>query len=203
MSKACLLAAVCALALLAQGSVAARGAPDSFGRANAMPGAKLLYNQNSDGNGSFVLSQNFTSGNDAAADDFVVPKKREWTIGEVDVTGVYFNGSGPATSESVTFYSNNDGLPGKPVKGGSFTGLKGTDNDGSFAIKLPRKGLKLKAGHYWVSVGANCSLDCGEWGWEETDTIHGYQAVWESGGAAWEPLGADLLFDLRGKRRRD
>src|SRR5580692_5534344 len=70
-------------------------------------GAKMLYNQNSNSIDEALDSQNFTSTysktfNSVGADDFVVPKNKTWTITEVDVSGVFYQGSGPATSEDVT-----------------------------------------------------------------------------------------------------
>src|ERR1700731_3221642 len=70
----------------------------------------ILYNQNSNDEGIAIVSQNFTSGSSGAvfdsqgADDFVVPAGHKWTVGEVDVTGVYSNGKGPASSENVFFF---------------------------------------------------------------------------------------------------
>ncbi|MEI9932952.1 MAG: hypothetical protein WDM89_21075 [Rhizomicrobium sp.] len=57
-------------------------------------------------------------------------------------------------------------MPGKGVKGGEVDNAAGSDSSGSFAIPLG-KGVALKAGHYWVSVVANCSFSggCGQWGW--------------------------------------
>ena len=100
------------------------------------------------------------------------------------------------------------------MKHGTFDGLKGTADDGSFAIKLPGKGITLQAGTYWVSVGADCSFEggCGEWGWETSSVVHGYMAMWRSCEAGsctnWETLGqccsssGDFMFDLRGVARR-
>ena len=72
----------------------------SDGTISPLTRANILYNQNSDDAGSPLNSQNYTSGssqfNDQAADDFVIPKGQTWRITEVDVTGVYFNGSGTA-----------------------------------------------------------------------------------------------------------
>lgn len=191
---------------------AERTATSFFGRLEPVSsGVQILYNQNSNGNGSTIFSDNYTSGtytsqDSQGADDFVVPKGKTWTVTEVDVTGVYFNGSGPSTQD-VIFYKNQHGKPGKAVKKGTFTGLNGNDSAGSFAITLPGSGLSLKAGHYWVSVVANCSFTsgCGEWGWDVTSTIHGDQAVWRGPNCPkWETLkkcfgqAGDLLFDLQG-----
>ncbi len=174
-------------------------------------GAKTLYSQNSNLGATGIDSQNFTSTysktyNAAGADDFVVPKKSTWTISEVDVSGIFYNGSGPASSEN-----------GKAVKGGSFTNLNGTDNAGSYSIPLGKKGMKLKSGTYWVSVVANCGFltGCGQWGWYLTSTVHGNKAVWENPGngfgtgcTTWGTLDAcdgytgDFAFDLKGKAKK-
>ena len=149
----------------------------------------MLYNQNSNSNGTGINSQNFTSTysktyNAAGADDFVVPKKTTWTVTEVDMLGIFYNGSGPATSENVTFYKDNKGVPGKAAKGGTFTDLNGTRQLRFLHYPLGKKGVKLKSGHYWVSVVANCGFltVCGQWGWYLNGTIHNDAAVWENPG---------------------
>lgn len=162
----------------------------------------VLYDQNSNF-GSGIISDNctsnFTSCHTAAADDFIVPSGQSWHIAEVDVTGVYYNGSGPASSQVVTFYANTGkGKPGR-VHRGPFA-LNCTDNDGSFECVLPEP-IKLPSGTWWVSVVANCSFTsgCGEWGWVENTVIHGNGAVWEQGGGHWTRIGTDLAFTLIGK----
>jgi hypothetical protein len=235
MSKTLLLAAAAAFALTAGGASAEqKPAIGIHGSAPSVAihvakGAKMLYNQNS-GDGDGVVSQNFTSGTyssmyDAAgADDFVVPKKTTWTVTEVDTTGIYFNSGGTcsgtcdyATSENVTFYKDAKGVPGAAVKGGTFTNLKGTDNNGSFSINLGKKGMTLKSGHYWISVVANDNFTSTgyEWGWDETTAIHGDNAVWENPGAGfgvgcttWTEVGTcigtngDFAFDLQGSAKK-
>jgi hypothetical protein len=182
-------------------------------------GAKVLWNQNSDSNGGYIVSQNFTSGtyaadDDQGADDFVIPKGQTWTVTEVDVSGGYFGGSGvPATSEDIYFYKDDNGIPGKLVKNGSFTNLSGTGSNGDFTIKLGKTGLKLKAAHYWVSVVANCNYTggCGEWAWETRTPIIGDDAMWQQSNSTtcptWENLEtcfsdpADFMFALKGKSK--
>lgn len=202
-------------------------------RAHVQPKAGLtfLWNQNSP-NTAAVDSQNYTSGSyatfdDDAADDFVVPTGQSWTINEVDVSGLYFQGSGPAKSVDITIYRNKAGkrgkidVPGNAPAHGTFTDLACTDNNGSFACTLPpynvRKQLylTLAAGHYWVSVVANCTYEggCGEWGWSQNSTITGDAAEWENpnGGFAlgcttWNIVSTcggsqyvgDFAFDLQG-----
>jgi hypothetical protein len=222
MNKVWLLAAISVFMLPSAGASAAeRPVGAFFGEFHAQrapKGAKFLYNQNSNPTGLGIVSQNFTSGtysNDNAegADDFVVPDNTRWQITEVDVSGVYFNGSGPARSEDVIFYKDDSGEPGSVVKRGRFDNLQGKDQDGNFAIKLSRKGIGLDPGTYWVSVVANCSFEhCGEWGWEVNSVIHGNQAMWENPGdwascPTWGTLedcfgySGDFMFDLRGSKQ--
>lgn len=151
------------------------------------PGYAVLYNQQVDDSGDLVVSQKFeaeyASYTSQAADDFVVPKGKFWLVKEVDVTGQYFNGTGPATSENVSFFRVNakSSLPAKQVM--MFAKVKGKDNGtGSFTIKLPST-LKLGAGHYFLSVQANLAFSKGgEWGWENTTTSQQYGnfAAWRN-----------------------
>src|SRR6266446_10945284 len=88
----------------------------------------ILYDQTDNPGTNATSSQDFETANDTfddqAADDFVVPAGDTWTIQQVVVSGVYFNGTGPAASFNVTFYSNTPGnLPAAAVAGGTFTGL--------------------------------------------------------------------------------
>ena len=173
---------------------------------------KTLYTQNSNDSGVGLVSDNFTSGSfpsysDSGADDFIVPSGKTFKIKFVDVTGVYFNGPGPATAENVTFYTDNNGVPGSVVK--AYTGLSCTDSGGSFSCKI--KKTKLKAGHYWVSVTANMNFagGAGEWGWEGNSVINNDPAQWENPGGGfgvcptWGSNQAclgynqDDMFDLR------
>ncbi|HEY3779298.1 MAG TPA: hypothetical protein VGL35_14700 [Rhizomicrobium sp.] len=222
MNRSVLLLGVSVLALCASGAFAA-GLPLASLSANAalflvQGGSKTLYNQNSNDAHIAISSENLTSGSsstfdDQGVDDFVVPKGQTWTITEVDVTGQYSQPPGPANSENVIFYRNKKGMPGKPVRNGTFDNLKGTGGP-DFAIMLPGKGLKLEAGRYWVSVIANIDLPSeGLWYWEVTSRQHGRQGMWQNprGGydacRTWctiESLGAtgpDFMFSLRGKAR--
>ena len=224
MNKTVLLAATAVLALTT-GSALAGSHPSLAVKATNLrpiqsPGG-TLYNQNSNF-GYGIDSQNFTSGNysptynSAAADDFAVPAGKVWKVSGVDVTGVYFNGSGPATSEVVTVYTNSKGHPGKVVKSQT---VNCTDSSGSFACKLPAAvklnnstGTKKKT--YWLSVVANCSFSggCGEWGWVQNTVIHKTEGQWENpdngfgtGCTTWGAnstclgLAGDYAFDLKGK----
>jgi hypothetical protein len=222
MTKTTLLAAASAIAILAGGDATAQSPVqtsrgfDVHATRLTIPGSKLktLYSQNDNDAGVSVNSQNFESSlsiyDAQGADDFVVPSGKAWKVKEVDITGVYFNGSGPAASENVIFYADSNGLPGAQVA--TAQNVKGTDNGGSFAIKIPA--VKLKPGHYWVSVAANCSFaTCGEWGWELRSVQSNDMAAYEEPGSTgpcqtWQSLNVcfgnggppDFMFALKGSK---
>lgn len=172
----------------------------------ARPGSKTLYDQNKDDAERAILSQSLDGSQ--AADDFTVPAGHTWIVREVDVTGVFFNGSGPADSENVFFYKDNSGLPGDLVTAcpdqngtqngfGSFTIVLGT------ACKAKFKG-KTEGQTYWVSVQANIDFNGGggEWGWELSLDTNGNPAAWQSPGSdcpTWCSISSDLMFALKGK----
>ncbi|MEI9929371.1 MAG: hypothetical protein WDM89_02060 [Rhizomicrobium sp.] len=161
------------------------------------------------------MSQNFGGDfgdNDAAAaDDFFIPKKAVWVVKEIDVVGAYFNGPGPALSESVTVWRGKGNSPGSSHVVAIFNNIVGADDGGSFAIPLG-KGVRLRSGHYWLSVVINMPLDPnGEWAWENQTTQENDPAMWENPGdgyngcAHWteetECVGApgDEMFVLKGR----
>jgi hypothetical protein len=232
MTKTVLLASAAALAL-SIGGASAHPAPALHGKATASSkvvhwnkgvnrAASVLYDQNDDSQGYADVSQNFESSLDAydaqAADDFVVPKGATWKVTEVDVSGLYFNGSGPANSLHVQFYKNKKGKPsGSPVA--DLDGLSYTDvGFGSFVIDLGKKGVKLKKGKYFVSVQANLNFSGGgEWGWStRVDQAGKAPAQWQNPGdgfgtgcTTWAEEqtclggigGIDHMFTLRGKSK--
>jgi len=152
MNKIILLASAAALAVTAgSGNLGARVRSQNLHRLHHVP-TEVLYNQNNPNTQFRVESYNFTSGantnlNNAAADDFVVPAGKKWTITEVDVSGEYLNcSSGCATSEVVTFYKNKNHQPGAIAGRGADTfTINCTDNNGSFACSIPN-GVRLKGG---------------------------------------------------------
>ena len=149
--------------------------------AQAAPAATKLYQNTGTDSGLGVLSQAAGGFVAAAADDFTVPKGQHWTITEVDVTGVYFNGSGPADSETVTIYRAAQGKVGEVVA--SYPHLAGVDSGGSFKIAIPR--TRLKPGTYYVSVVVNMSfMSGGEWHWENMVEVHGHRPKWQNPGGS-------------------
>jgi hypothetical protein len=223
MSKTVLLAAAAAFSLTAVGASAAAPTAHMSGkyvRFHMPTKAKMLYNQNRNYASDAVNSQNYTSGmfsslDNEAADDFVVPENTTWMVTEVDVSGQTSKRGGTPTSEDVTFYTDNNGVPGDAVEPGTLS-VVGSYSHGNIAIKLPKNGVKLKsaarARTYWVSVAVNMSFESsGQWNWDVNGTQHGNQAQWENpaGGfgvcTGWgsiescnESTGPDLMFDLRG-----
>lgn len=173
-----------------------------------------LYDQTGDDSGVGLVAQNFESSFDAydstAADDFTVPDGEKWKIKEIDVTGTYFNGSGPADSFDIAIYKTKGSLPGKLIA--EYDGVHPVDNLGSFVFELP-KPLKVKPGVYWVAVHANMDFTSGgEWGLETSTIVFKNPAVWENPGngfatgcTTWTPVSdcvpgvtGDLLFALKG-----
>jgi hypothetical protein len=157
------------------------------------PGANVtLFDNNNNDSGIGIVSQNFEADNAAydaeGADHFTVPAGHIWTVKEVIVTGVYFNGSGPADSENIRFYTNLSNLPGDAQK--MYLGVFGADNGfGSFDITLPTAatfsgGPSGSSGRtYWMSVVANMNFDpAGEWGWESSLNSTGFDDVWRNPG---------------------
>lgn len=223
MNKSMLLAATAVLALTAGSALAASLPTVGVNRpAHVLPVSpgKILYTQNSNYGTDSIVSQNFSSTysktyDAAGADDFVVPKGKTWKVTGGDFPGVYFNGSGPATSEVITFYKDSKGKPGKMVNSQT---VNCRDTTGSFSCKI--KAVKLKAKKkdttYWVSIVANLGFSTGgEWGWTTT-TDHNNPGQWQNPGngfatncTTWTNTSTcipsagtdDYAFDLTGKSK--
>src|SRR3954470_359442 len=138
-----------------------------------------------------------------AADDFVVPPGRTWTITEVDAQGEYRGQNGPAQSFNVAFYQDSGGLPGTLVY--SATAQSYYKNAGVFQVTL-RAPAVLTSGTYWVSVQAHLSINNnGTWWWTNRAMRINSPAAWQNpnGGsgrcATWGVRSACLVFgDLGG-----
>jgi hypothetical protein len=181
-------------------------APAAFGA--------TLYNQLGAFTGSTASSQydppsdNITQ---QAADDFVVPPGKSWTIDRVDVLGV----PGPGGSPSVVnlfFYADGGGIPGAPL----FTALGIATSGGPNYGVHPAQPPTLTPGRYWVSVqavGAHFTPTAVNWSWGTRVPITGSQFATQNPGGAFRPLcptwepdttcnatdtPADLLFLLGG-----
>jgi hypothetical protein len=139
--------------------------------------------QSDNDNGVGIVSQNFEAANDAfdsrGADDFKL--KKTCQVKMVMVYGTYFNGTGPAASENVTFYRDMAGVPGGVIS--NQKNLTGEDDGlGNFTIDL-KSPVGLRAGKYWVSVQINMDFGVGgEWGWNTNNKQRGNPGVWRNKG---------------------
>ncbi|HEX4160301.1 MAG TPA: hypothetical protein VHY79_17685 [Rhizomicrobium sp.] len=195
--KAVLLAGTAALALcvggaaqadLAKNAAGTRGKAVSVHHAPAR-GAKTLYDQNSGSGTDGLFSQTLSSYpqyDEYLADDFTVPKGHTWTVSEIDTTGFYDVGAGPAASVNVLFWKNLNGLPGgtKPLLECDNLTPGGGLSTGAFEITLPKSCKAKFAGGkkgttYWLTVQANMQglETSGYWAWAEATTVHGNQAA--------------------------
>jgi hypothetical protein len=183
--------------MLSVGFVFAAGTPQKSGPAQKVkihrlpaPAAPnvVLYDQYDNPGGIGWTSQDFEPAFDAydnqGADDFVVPSGETWNIDEVDVSGAYFNGAGPADSFHVFIYQDAGGAPGTNV----YTGLGqaySTANDIDFVITLSPAAV-LTAGTYWVSVQVRMDFGVGgQWGWNDRTVQSGGPAAWQNPGGGF------------------
>ena len=147
----------------------------------------LLYDQTDSPGTNSTVSQNFETVNDAfdnqGADDFAVPALQTWTVQQVKVNGVYFNGPGPAASFNLIFYNDVAGFPGAAV---STQPAVPYTQVGSTFIMFLTSNVVLVQGTYWVSVQANMNFTpFGEWGWTDRTVTSNSAAVWQNPGGGF------------------
>jgi hypothetical protein len=152
------------------------------------PQGAVLYSQTDGAGTTATNSQNFEVANDAfdneLADDFVVPASG-WDINEVALTGLYFNGPGPAPTVHVRFYSNSGTLPGAPVPGCDYPAVVPGGVGANFVLALSPS-CQLTAGTYWVSVVANMNFTpAGQWGWSDRTITSNSPAAWRNPGGGF------------------
>jgi hypothetical protein len=194
--KTVLLASVATLALIGGAYAGANPMSAAGARGTAQrlihappPGLSTLYDQNIGDAGYGWFSQTLSSYpqyDEYLADDFKVPAGHTWKVKEVDTTGFYYNGSGPASSVNVLFWNDNKGLPNKDskvVECDNLTPRSGLDT-GSFQIKLPKScKAHLKGGtngkRYWVTVQANLQglFTSGYWAWMQNVNVANKQGA--------------------------
>lgn len=132
----------------------------------------------SEGINSQIFEKKYTAYNSSGAADFTV--KTACTFSTVMAPGRYYNGTGPARSETVTVYRARNGQPGKVINTQT---VKGQDKKGSFTI--PVQEVSLAPGRYFVGVQANMGLvKGGQWGWEVTTVQRGSTDLWANPGGA-------------------
>ena len=149
----------------------------------AQPAKGACYSENIDDSLTGIVSINTDDGSgwtSSGAVDFQVKKKCKIT--QVDATGVYAAGSGPADSFDVNFYKSKKGLPGKLVKTQNISG-----DFSSPVLSLTIKPVKLKKGDYFVSVVGNMNFsDVGGWFWELSTGQYGkYDSAFQNTGGAF------------------
>jgi hypothetical protein len=146
--------------------------------------AVVLYDQiNNPALPGGTTSQDFEPGFDQfdtfTADDFVVPAGQSWTITEVDVSGEYSTGGGPAASFHVFFYQDNLTLPGTLVA----TRLANPYSNGANAMITLTSSVTLGPGTYWVAVQARQDFaETGQWFWENRTVVSNSAAAWQNPG---------------------
>src|SRR2546423_12569 len=148
-----------------------------FAQAN---GSSVLYDQLNNQKLNSTASEDFwdlPAWSSFAADDFVVPAGRTWTITEVHAQGAYPR-SGPAENFNVAFYQDNGGLPGTQVY--NATAQSYVNNAGVFKITLNAPAI-LASGTYWVSVQAHLSVNQnGDWWWTDRTVQTNSPAAWQN-----------------------
>lgn len=115
------------------------------------------------------------SHNAEAADDFVVPVGKQWSITHVDVRS--YPGYPAEASFNVAFYTNDGALPGAQIGSYSSQGYSGTNPDYVITLSSP---MMLSSGTYWISIQANMSV--GIWYWGERAVQSGSPAAWREAG---------------------
>ncbi len=152
----------------------------------AQSNAKACYKLTTNDSGVGIASQTATDDpgvDSAGAAGFTVRKSCKIT--KVQTVGVYYNGSGPADSVTVTFSKVRKGHPGKVVS--SQKNLKYTDATGIGSLGTTlKKPVTLSKGHYFVSFTANMDLSPGgQWGWELSSDQKGKVDQWQNQGGGF------------------
>ncbi len=149
----------------------------------------ILFDQMDNAGTNSITSQNFESTNDIydsfAADDFAFMDDT-WAIGSIEVAGVYYNGTGPASSVNVWIYSSNGfgGLPQDIIYGALNVIPSAGLSDGSFIIDIPDS-LILTEGWYWLCVQANMDFTSGQWGWTGRTVQSFSESAWMNPGGGF------------------
>jgi hypothetical protein len=185
--------------------------PTSQATSTAPAAGRTCYSALDNDAGVGINSQNYEDSlaefDDAAATDVILEKK--CVVTGLIVPGHHCNKVAP--SETVTFYQDRHGKPGKVINTQT---VAGDDVFGYFTITIDP--VPLPKGTSWVSVVANASLEgfC-QWAWELTTDHTGSEDMWQNpaGGfgvcPTWDDVvtctladASDLMIALAGKRQR-
>jgi len=142
--------------------------------------ASTCFSHTGHNSGVGILSQNFTDAADTrydarGVDDFTLATACR--IAQVTVVGDFFKGTGPARSETVTFYTNRGNAPGRVISSVRIQGSR--SGAGTFTIRLKHP-VTLSKGRHWLSVQVNMDGDAGEWSWNTSRTRSGIKAKWRN-----------------------
>jgi predicted cupin superfamily sugar epimerase len=157
------------------------GPDQTFRIENAPAPAPVLHDQLSNFEGTVVSFENGTTFSSQAADDFVVPAGKTWTLAQVDVTGFPVTTTIQPTSFNVFLYNDSSTLPGSLAASYSNLSYVFDTTNGEYSIAVPP--TSLGTGTYWVSVQADTTVEGNRWTW----TARLFPAV--NNGAAWRNPG--------------
>jgi hypothetical protein len=144
------------------------------------------------------------------ADDFTVPEGAIWKISEVHAYGGMGSAGGELVSANITFFKDRNGKPGKVVAELPAAPIA-KNIDGNFAVVFASP-VKLKAGHYWLSVQGKTKEVGTVWMWNASKGFSGGRAVIQNPGDGYElgcrdwtpikdcisPMPGDQMFELLG-----
>ncbi|MEK8034018.1 choice-of-anchor R domain-containing protein [Ideonella sp. DXS29W] len=114
------------------------------------------------------------------ADDFTVPEGATWKITEIHAYGGMGSAGGELASANLTFFKDQNGKPGKVVAELLAAPLA-KNVEGTFSVKLSSP-VKLKAGHYWLSVQGKTKEPGTVWMWNASKGFSGNRAVIQNPG---------------------
>ena len=144
------------------------------------------------------------------ADDFTVPEGATWKISEVHAYGGMGSAGGELASANISFFKDRNGQPGRVVAERLAAPIA-KNVDGNFAVVLSTP-VKLKAGHYWLSVQGKTKEVGTVWMWNASKGFSGSRAVIQNPGDGyglgcrdWTPIKdcvsampGDQMFELLG-----
>ncbi len=169
---------------------------------------KQVYSQPWDGSGNLFASQNDTSSGGfgpfaTAYDNFTLAATS--TVTQAAWVGGYFNtaSQAPISGFTLTFWSDNAGQPGSPLKTESIAGTANetfmADTGGSavysYSATLPTPFKATADTHYWLSVVPDLSYPP-QWGWATGTGGDGVSYNDFFGSRTQAP--GDLAFTLKG-----
>lgn len=191
-----------AVAAVASGPVGAASNPATAAsvgkRATAKPpfnpNLVVLYDQYNNPGTFGVNSQNFeavyNAYDDFLADDFSTPSNQRWGIQQIDVDGLYFNGTGPATSFNIFIHKTLAGFPKDPPNPTATRLSQAYTVVGASTFRITvSPTISIPPGqHLWLDVQANLNFaggTTGQWAWTTRTVQAASPAAWENPGGGF------------------